>query len=171
MALDAAKPGWWITAPTTILLKLGGDAFRGYVPDRLEYFRSATLEVALYPNGLLLRGPKLHVARAHALVSEALSHSQALQTLDAKAQELEQRIHGLWEQLDRDPVGQVNSEPLLKAMTALTHDLSMAQLPFEDWQVVYRELLQLDRELHGQPQLLDNQPPPPQLRHEHPVVH
>jgi hypothetical protein len=160
MQVDEAQPGWWITAPTTILLKLGGDAFRGYVPDRLEYFRSPTLEVALYPNGLLLRGPKLLVARAHALVSEALSHSHALQTLDAKAQDLEQRIHSLWEQLDRDPVEQVESEPLLKALTAIAHDLSMSQLPFDDWQVVYRELLQLDRELHGQPQLIDSQATP-----------
>ena len=171
MSLHAAKPGWWITAPTTILLKLGGDAFRGYVPDRLEYFRSATLEVALYPNGLLLRGPKLLVARAHALISEALSHSHALQTTDAKAQDLEQRIHSLWEQLDRDPVGQVNSEPLLQAMTKIAHDLSMSQLPFEDWQVVYRQMLQLDRELHGQPQLIDSQPTPPAVRHENRAIH
>lgn len=157
MELQRAVPGWWITAPTAILLKLGGQAFRGYVPDQLEYFRSATLEVALYPNGLLLRGPKRQVARAHALVSEGLSHSQALQTLDTKAQDLEQRIHSLWAQFDRDPVGLVGSEPMLKALSTLARDLSTSQLPFEDWQVVYRELLQLDRELRGQPQLIDGQ--------------
>ncbi len=170
MPVRPAKPGWWITAPTTILLRLGGDAFRGYVPDRLEYFRSPTLEVALYPNGLLLRGPKLRVARAHALVSEALSHSQALQTLDPKAQDLEQRIHRLWEQLDRDP-GQIDSQPLLQAMTRIARDVSMSQLPFEDWQVIYRQMLQLDRELHGQPQLLDSQPTPAAVRREQSAVH
>lgn len=154
----AARPGWWITAPTTILLKLGGQAFRGYVPDRLEYFRSPTMEVALYPNGLLLRGLKSDVSRAHAVVSEALSHSHALQTLDPKAQALEERIHSLWELFDRDPIGQVNSEALLETLGKLARDLSEAQLPFEDWQIVYRELLQLDRELHGQPQLIDSAP-------------
>src|SRR6185312_14709908 len=31
------KPGWWVSAPTRILLWFGGDAFRGYVPEHLEY--------------------------------------------------------------------------------------------------------------------------------------
>lgn len=153
--LRAAKPGWWIWVPTAILLKMGGNAFRGYVPDRLEYFRQGPLEAALYPNGLLLRGPKDQVARAHGLVSEALSHSEALQTMDPKAQALEQRIHSLWEVFDRDPVGNVGSQQLRGALDRLAQDVSEADVPFEDWQVLYREMLQLDRDLLGLQPLID----------------
>jgi hypothetical protein len=153
--LRAEKPGWWVWVPTAILLKMGGDAFRGYVPDRLEYFRGDNLEASLYPNGLLLRGSKQKVARAHGLVSEALSHSEALQTMDPQAQELEKRIHSLWDVFDRDPIGNVGAEPLRRAVERLAHDLSEAEVPFEDWQVLYRELLQLDRDLSGQPPLID----------------
>jgi hypothetical protein len=153
--LRAAKPGWWVWVPTTILLKMGGNAFRGYVPDRLEYFRDHDLEASLYPNGLLLRGPKQKVARAHGLVSEALSHSEALQTLDLNAQELERRIHSLWDVFDRDPVGNVGSEAMIGALDRLAQDVAAAELPFEDWQILYRELLQLDRDLRGLPPLID----------------
>ncbi|HEY1586992.1 MAG TPA: hypothetical protein VGH63_14960 [Polyangia bacterium] len=152
---EAMKPGWWMSVPTTILLKMGGAAFRGYVPDRLEYFRDGKLEAELYPNGLLLRGPRHKVARAHGLVSEALSHSQALQTMDPQAQAIEKRIHSLWEQFDRDPIGNVDSDAFGEAMARLARDLSEADVAFEDWQILYRELLQLDRELAGREPLID----------------
>lgn len=153
--LRAAEPGWWMTVPTTILLKLGGDAFRSYVPDKLEYFRDGGLEAALYPSGLLLRGPRGKVARAHGFAAEALAHSSALQTGDAEAQKLEQRIHSLWALFDRDPVGYVGSKELGRALEALSDSLCTVDIPYEDWQILYRELLQLDRELHGIPQLID----------------
>jgi uncharacterized membrane protein len=164
--LEPAEPGWWISVPTTILRKLGGDAFRGYVPDRLEYFREGALEAAFYPNGLLLRGPKQQVARAHGIASEALSHSDALQTMDTAAQKIEERIHSLWDQFDRDPVGNVGAEWLCDAVASLARDLAESDLDFADWQILYRELLQLDREIDGKSQLIDGKRALSQL-HEH----
>jgi hypothetical protein len=164
--LQPAEPGWWIWVPTAILLKLGGTAFRGYVPDRLEYFRDGKLEASLYPNGLLLRGPKDKVTRAHGLVSEALSHSEAMQTLDAQAQALERRIHSLWDLFDRDPIGNVGSDEMRAAVMKLARDLGEADVAFEDWQILYRELLQLDRDINGQPPLIDGQRTMHEL-HEH----
>jgi hypothetical protein len=168
--LQRAIPGWWISVPTTILRKLGGDAFRGYVPDHLEYFRDGPLEAALYPNGLLLRGPKTRVARAHGLVSEALSHSEALQTMDPQAQALEKRIHSLWDLFDRDPVGNVGAEPLRNAVSRLALELGEAELAFEDWQILYRELLQLDREIEGKPPLIDGKRTMHELHEHHPMT-
>ncbi len=155
--LAPAEPGWWVSAPTTILRRLGGDAFRSYVPERMAYFREPGrrgLEMALYPNGLVLRGARVAVARAHGLLSEALTHSPALQTLDATAQQLELRVHSLWARYDRDPVGQRESPELQSALRQLAREVGAADLPFSDWQVLYRELLQLDRALHGQGQLI-----------------
>lgn len=170
--LERAQPGWWLSVPTRILLRMGGDAFRGYVPDRLEYLRDGPLEAALYPNGLLLRGPKSSVARAHALAAEALSHSEALQTIDLDAQALERRIHEVWAQLDRDPIGNVGARPLTEAVERLARDLCELEVPFEDWQTLYRELLQLDRDLRGIPQLIDGTRTLHQLDAEHhPTLH
>lgn len=157
-ALRPAKPGWWISVPTTILRRLGGNAFRGYVPDRLEYLRDGAFEAALYPSGLLLRGERRRVARAHALVSEALAHSEALQTLEPAAQQLERRIHSLWIAFDRDPIGNVGAPEFSAGVDRLARALGEADVTFEDWQVLYRELLQLDREIHGVSQIIDGTP-------------
>jgi hypothetical protein len=102
----------------------------------------------------LLRGPQQKVARAHGLVSEALSHSEALQTMDPTAQALEKRIHSVWDLFDRDPIGSVGDETLRHGVVRLAHDLGESEVPFDDWQILYRELLQLDREINGQPQLI-----------------
>jgi hypothetical protein len=165
--LVAATPGWWIWVPTKILRVMGGNAFRGYVPDRLEYFRDGPLEAALYPNGLLLRGPKTKVTRAHGLVSEALSHSEALQTMEPDAQAIEKRIHSLWELFDRDPIGSVGAEPLTDAVAVLARNLSESDVSFEDWQVLYRELLQLEREIRGLPPLIDGKRTMHELHQHH----
>jgi hypothetical protein len=80
-SVDIAEPPWWVTAPSRILLSLGGPSFREYVPERLAYFRGTQLEVILYPNGLLLRGPEQDTAWAHGVVVEALSDAPALPDL------------------------------------------------------------------------------------------
>ncbi len=167
--LRADKPRWWIWVPTAILLELGGDAFRGYVPDRLEYFRDGPLEASLYPNGLLLRGPKRKVTRAHGLVSEALSHSEAMQTTDPQALAIEARIHSLWDYFDRDPIANVNSEHMHDAVAAIARELAEAEIPFEDWQILYRELLQLDRDVSGQAPLIDGKRTMHELHERHPM--
>lgn len=96
--LERARPAWWAAAPSRILLRLGGSAFRRYVPVELAYFRGAAgLELALYPSGLLLRGAEEQIGAAHALVVEALTRSEAFQTTDVEAQRLETRIKRLWE--------------------------------------------------------------------------
>jgi hypothetical protein len=172
--LESREPGWWVSAPTTILLKMGGAAFRGYVPDKLEYFveknNKKGLETALYPNGLLLRGDKNAVTRAHGIVSEALSHSEALQTMDPQAQKIEQRIHGLWAQFDRDPIGNRDGQDFHAAIKRIADELSQSFIPFEDWQIVYRELLQLERELHHEAQLIDRQEVMPYARKHREVM-
>jgi hypothetical protein len=94
--VDAVDPPWWFTTPSRILLGLGGPSFRGYVPERLAYFRGSRLELVLYPNGLLLRGPEQDTARAHGVVVEALSDAPAYQTFDPGAQDIERQIRSVW---------------------------------------------------------------------------
>jgi hypothetical protein len=158
IAVTRRAPPVWATAPTTLLLRLGGAAFRGYVPEKMEYYSESSrngLEATLYPNGLLLRGERYAVIRAHALVSESLSHSPALQTLDLRAQAVETRLHQLWNVHDREPEGHAGVPALLEQLEALVEEASAAKIPFDDWQVLYRQLLQLDRALHGRTQLIE----------------
>jgi len=155
--LRPASPGWWVAAPIRILTWLGGDAFRSYVPSQLEHFVSPDIELSLYPSGLLLRGKAQSVTWAHGLVAESVVHTEALQTVDPKAQALEKRIRRVWKTYDTAPPQIVGSENLLQTLEQISGDLGRLQVDFDDWQVLYRQVLQVGRAIHGQRQLMDLQ--------------
>jgi hypothetical protein len=154
-SLRRASPGWWVSAPTRILGVLGGTAFRSYVPEELEYFVSPDIELSLYPSGLLLRGKAKQLTWAHGLVAESVVHTEGLQTIDPKAQKLEKQLHGLWKTYDEDPDKNKNSPDLDRALDQVTHDLGALEVDFDDWQVLYRQILQVGRAIHGHRQLMD----------------
>ena len=149
-----AEPPWWISAPSRMLLRMGGDAFRGFVPERPAYARSDALEVALYPSGLLLRGVEATTTHAHGVLVEALADSAAFQTLHPDAQAFERRLQQAWERQRHQAPGQPIPTALRTHAEELGRSLKDLAVPYEDWQTLYRELLQLDRALDGRPQLL-----------------
>jgi hypothetical protein len=149
-----AKPGWWMTVPSWILRRLGGPAFRDHVPDRLAYFRGPRLEVALYPTGLLLRGSEQDTAWAHGLVVEALTSAPALQTFDPRAQELERQIRRVWSVYRENPPAHEGAEALAGRVTEIASELGRLPVGYDEWQIVYRQTLQLGRALTGEPPLL-----------------
>jgi hypothetical protein len=151
----AAKPGWWMTVPSRILLTLGGPAFRAHVPERLAYFRGDRLEVALYPNGLLLRGSEQDTAWAHGVVVEDLTAAPALQTFDPRAQDLERQIRRVWSVYEERPAAHARSAALSARVQEIAAELARAPLTYDEWQIVYRQTLQLSRALGGDPQLLE----------------
>jgi hypothetical protein len=150
-----AKPGWWMTVPSRILLALGGPAFRDYIPNRLAYFRSTQLEVALYPNALLLRGAEQDAAWAHGFLVEALTTAPALQTFDPGAQDLERQIRRVWSVYRENPAAHERAATLSQRLGEITRDIARLPVPYEEWQVVYRQALQLGRALGGETQLLE----------------
>jgi hypothetical protein len=154
-ALRAAAASWWVAAPMRILTWVGGDAFRSYVPSRLEHFVSPDFELSLYPSGLLLRGKAQSVTWAHGLIAESVVHTEGLQTVDPKAQTLEKRIRRVWKTYDTAPPRIVGSEDLVLSLEQISGDLGRLEVDFDDWQVLYRQILQVGRAIRGQRQLMD----------------
>jgi hypothetical protein len=154
-ALRPASPGWWVAAPIRILTWLGGDAFRSYVPTQLEHFVSPDLELSLYPSGLLLRGKASSVTWAHGLIAESVVHTDGLQTVDPKAQALEKRLRSVWKTYDTAPPQILGAENLVRKLEQISGELARLPVDFDDWQVLYRQILQVGRAIHGQRQLMD----------------
>jgi hypothetical protein len=161
LPLQAAEPGWWVSAPMRLLTWLGGEALRSHVPNRFAHFVSHELTLTLYPSGLVLRGNPARLTWAHGLVAEAVVHTEGLQTTDPRAQALEQRLRPLWRSYDLDPTGRVNSGELARELEHVIRELRTLEVDWDDWQVLYRQILQLGRAAHGERQLLDGEPPPP----------
>ena len=156
ISVRALQPPWWSALPTRILTSIGGGALSGLLTAESAYFRAGELELALYPNALLLRGPVEASARAHVLVVEALSgRPDMFQSVTAEAQDLERQIQRVWAAYRRDPEAHRNAWALRSRLDAITAEMAERPLPFDEWQVVYRQIVQLDRALAGRPQLLE----------------
>ncbi|GAC1346987.1 MAG: hypothetical protein NVSMB23_25540 [Myxococcales bacterium] len=152
--LGRAQPGWTLTAPTRVLQKLGGRAFSSMVGERIHFLRGATLEIAQPGNEMLLRGKDSELARAHALAAEVLAPRDVLQVFDPRAQSLEKQIKRVWSVYADNPRAHVRAPVLRARRDEIARELFETSLEYDEWQVVYRELLQLDRALRGEPALL-----------------
>ncbi len=162
-----ARPGWWVSAPTRILLWFGGDAFRGYVPARLEFFETDDIEMSMYPSGVMLRGKPRRLSWAHGLIAETVVHTDALQTSTPEAQALERRLREIWSRHDQGAKTPAESQRLGRVLDDVTRELGQLDVDFEDWQVLYRQILQVGRAIRGQRQLMDEEASEGGIMNEH----
>jgi Putative Actinobacterial Holin-X, holin superfamily III len=152
--LRPGEPPWSMTAPSGVLRRLGGRAFAAFVSEKTFYHHGDGLEVNLNPNELLLRGKPDRVVRAQTLAQEVIAPRDALMTMNAEARALEQQIKRVWAVYAEDPEHHRESRALTSRVDDIARELSKRDLPFDEWQIVYRELLQLDRALGGERPLL-----------------
>ncbi len=151
------QPRWWSTAPMRILQAMGGKAFRNYVPVDLAHFEGPGLEISMYPTGLLLRGSAEKTSWAQGLVAEAIVRTDALQTVDPRAQEIERQIRRVWRLLEENPMAHEKSPRLEGRMKEVSTEMGNLHIPYDEWQVLYRQTLQTDRALDGKPPVLEQQ--------------
>jgi len=112
------------------------------MPEKLAYWRGPELELALYPSDLLVRGKKTKLAWSRGVLAEGLARGPGLRRV--------------WAILDQQPEQHRDSKLLTSRVREMTEDLGRLAIPYDDWQVLYREIAQLERALHGEAQLLDS---------------
>jgi hypothetical protein len=153
--LRRQEPSWVMKTPGAILTRLGGGAFQHFLPQQTDLFRTRDLEIVLTPRGVTLRGKETATARAHGLIAEALTGTSALQSMDPRAQAIEKEIKDVWKVYAARPEDHVGSAALLARIAEISREIASLPVPYEEWQTVYREALQLSRAVHGQGQLLE----------------
>jgi hypothetical protein len=84
-------------------------------------------------------GSKEAVARARAAVADRLTKTQAYLTASEEAQEIEDALRAL-----RDPD---DREAALATLRAVDDRLKRLTVPYEEWEVLYRQRLQVERDL------------------------
>ena len=156
----SAAPDWWVATPIRLLSRLGGSDVRSHVPKRLEHFVTADLAISLYPTGLVLSGrpgsadlgarSDRRIGGAHGGVADHRPEGAGAGATPARAVEARRGRRA-----ERDPHGPVGHD-----LEQITRELRTLQVQWDDWQALYREILQLDRALLGQRQLLDAEPAP-----------
>jgi uncharacterized membrane protein YqjE len=88
-------------------------------------------------------------------VVEALTDAPAYQTFDPGAQDIERQIRSVWAVYGQNPVAHRRSAALRARLGEIARDIRELPVAYDEWQVVYRQALQLGRTLEGEPQLLE----------------
>jgi hypothetical protein len=132
-----------LTLPPKLLDLVAGRALGSMVPDRLALLVGDALEILVYPSDVAIAGIKEKVAAARAAVAQRLTWSPAHLTVDAEAQRMEDRIRAV----ARAREAGANPAELLAQVRQIDSDLATLAVPFDEWETLYRQRLQVEREL------------------------
>ncbi len=147
LPVEPTTPPWTTRALSRMMRALGGSTLGTYLPKDLEYLNGSGLELTIYPNGVRVLGPEHPTARAHALIAESATRTEALQTMSPKAQDIEKRVKTLLAEQKRG----AQVEPRVRSLAVTLAD---TDLSYEEWETLYRELLQLTIAVRGGGELL-----------------
>jgi hypothetical protein len=153
--LRPSAPGWWVSAPMRWLRRLAGDDFGALVPAALENFKSDGLALSFYPGCVLVEGRRSKVSWAQGLIAEVVSHSNGLQTDSPAAQSVERLIRRVWSVHDEIADNAAHRRRLLQTVDKIARRLGGLDVDFDEWQVLYRQLMQAERAVRGQRQLME----------------
>lgn len=138
-----SKPAKWLAAVAG-----GGDA--SLVPEKLIQLDGKDLDILIYPMDLLISGKPRLVARARAAMASRLTTSAAHLTISAEAQAIEDRLAAL----ARPPTASPDHPPRFDdaaaaEFAAIDEQLSTLDIRYEEWEVLYRQRLQVERDLRA----------------------
>jgi hypothetical protein len=145
LLVTAADAPWVLTLPARILTGVAGGNVRKLRPDRLIALSGPNLNVGVYPSDLAISGPTLVGIRARAAIVSRLVTAPALLTTSKEAQEVEDRLRKL-----AKPGGAsgVTPRPGRRAeFDAIDSTLVDLAVPTDEWDILYRIRLQIERDL------------------------
>jgi hypothetical protein len=101
--------------------------------------------VLVYPSDVAISGTKIATARARAAIAASLTDAPAYMTTSAEAQRIEDAIQAA----AGDPNDRVASSVRDRLVRLREIDGQIARLavPFDEWETVYRQRLQVERDL------------------------
>jgi hypothetical protein len=137
--LDRSRAPRVLEMPSRLLATVGGESVKRLVPDELAMLKSKALEVSIYPSDVAIAGTKEQVARARAAIADRLTQTEAHLTASKEAQELEDVIKKMRKSPDR--------QHSLDMLPGLDQMLAHLTIPYEEWEVLYRQRLQVERDL------------------------
>jgi hypothetical protein len=146
------KPGPLALAiPGRVLGKIAGPGIGALVPDRPVVLVGRDLEIGLYPSDIAIGGKKGLVARARASIATRLTSTAATMTTSAEAQAVEARLEKLTAARTAGAdVGSGRSLDLAEAertLSEIDQELAILDVPHEEWEILYRQRLQVERDL------------------------
>jgi hypothetical protein len=141
LATTSQLAPWMLRAPTKILTWFAGRSLGGSdVP--LQRLAADKVEVLLHPSDLVLSGREADAAHARAVLAERLTVTHAYLTWTKEGNELEDEIRRAWADLKLH-----HSTDAADRLAAIERKLHTLTVPYEEWEVLFRQTLLAQREL------------------------
>ena len=146
--LTRARAPQVLEVPSRLLASVGGATVRRLVPDQIVMLKAKALEVTIHPSDVAMVGSREAVARARAAIADRLAVTPAYLTTSEEAQQVEDVLGKL-----RDPA--VDGDEAHGWLVAIDKRLAELTVPYDEWEVLYRQRLQVERDLLRRAQLTD----------------
>jgi hypothetical protein len=142
--LEQARAPRILEVPSRLLAVVGGESVRRLVPDRLVMLKAPSLEVTIHPSDVAMAGDKRSVARARAAIADRLTKTEAYLTVAEEAQRIEDQLRRM-RRIDATDAGA--REAAIEDLAAIDERLRDLVVPYEEWEILYRQRLQIERDL------------------------
>ncbi|MFL5640860.1 MAG: hypothetical protein ACJ771_00790 [Chloroflexota bacterium] len=147
--LDPGPAPAVMSTPAKWLAAVAGRDAGDLVPDHMLQLHGSDLDILVYPSDLLISGKPRDVARARAAIASRLVTSAAYMTVTEEGQAIEDRLAAL----AHSPAGTDGPPPFDAAarneLEAVDEQLAATDVPYDEWEVLYRKRLQVERDLRA----------------------
>jgi hypothetical protein len=139
-----------MSKPATWLAAVAGSSASSLVPEKMIQLDGKDIDILIYPMDLLISGKPKLVARARAAMASRLTTSAAHLTVSAEAQAVEDRLAALARPSpSASDVPRRFDDAAADEFAAIDQQLSTIEIPYEEWEVLYRQRLQVERDLRA----------------------
>jgi hypothetical protein len=129
-----------LVLPGRVLASVAGRSVRALLPDRLVQLKGADVEILIYPSDVAISGKPATVTRVQAAVASRLTTADAWMTMTPEGQKIEDLLAGL---AKAEP-GEDERDAVL---ADIDHRLASRDIPYDEWELLFRERLQVERDL------------------------
>ena len=136
-------------APVRVLKWFARSGLDPVVASDPRMLRGDGIEVYLYPTDVLIRGKMIHARRIRAAIVRDLTQVPAYLTQDEKAQKLEEQLNRSWHTLERHRDPELIRDAMRERLREIVKEIDEADIPYDDWVLLYMNLQRLDRKASG----------------------
>jgi hypothetical protein len=139
-----------MSKPARMLASVVGKDSSTLVPERLIQLDGKDLDILIYPMSLLVSGKPDLVNRARAALASRLTTTAAYMTTTEESQQVEDRLAALHPGADTGPAKPPRFDEAAAAeLAAIDEQLADLPIEHEEWEVLYRMRLQVERDLRA----------------------
>jgi hypothetical protein len=131
-----------LTAPSWLLTRVAGENVRKLRPDRLVEFTGRNLRIGMYPSDIAISGKDRDRIRARAAILGSLPTERVHLTTSAEAQSIEGELARLARSKSAPGAAEARA-----AFEDIDEKLLRLAVPTDEWDVLYRLRLKVDRDL------------------------